>query len=126
MLKKKVCAKCKVNKLASEYHKSKEEKSGLATYCKECHGVMSYRNNVLKRYGLTLEDYNEMFKNQEGRCAICGKHQSEFSKRLFVDHNHTTGKVRALLCSSCNMKVGLVEKSKVERIKEYLDKHDAQ
>lgn len=61
-----------------------------------------YKNKVLKnRYGITLERYNEMFKEQNGKCAICEKnHRHE--NALPVDHEHSTGKVRGLLCHSCN------------------------
>ena len=53
---------------------------------------------LLKKYGLTLRQYDDMFEEQHGCCVICGRHQSEFKQKLAVDHNHTTGKVRALLC----------------------------
>lgn len=66
------------------------------------------RDTVYKhRYGITLEDYNRMFLDQNGCCAICEKHQSEFDKRFAVDHDHETGKVRGLLCSYCNKLLGL-------------------
>lgn len=58
-------------------------------------------------YGITLEDYNLMFEKQKGCCAICGSHQMEFSKHLHVDHCHTTGEVRGLLCQKCNRGLGL-------------------
>ena len=58
----------------------------------------------LKRYGLTLEDYNRMFEAQSGRCAICSV--SVEGARLCVDHDHGTGKVRGLLCSLCNRALG--------------------
>lgn len=64
------------------------------------------KNNYKAQYGITLEDYNEMFVNQNGCCKICGRHQSEFKKTLCVDHCHTTGKVRGLLCSNCNIVLG--------------------
>lgn len=68
------------------------------------------RNNrkwhIKARYGISLDDYNEMFKAQNGCCAICGKHQSQHNHRLYVDHNHITGKVRALLCRNCNIGLG--------------------
>jgi hypothetical protein len=47
-----------------------------------------------------------MFADQNGCCAICGVHQSEVSKRFSVDHNHSTGKVRGLLCNHCNRGLG--------------------
>ena len=57
-------------------------------------------------FGIGLEDYNQMFANQKGCCAICGKHQDEMIKKLHVDNCHTTGKVRGLLCINCNLAIG--------------------
>lgn len=57
-------------------------------------------------YGITLEDYNNMFASQNGCCKICGTHQSELSKALSVDHCHNTLKVRGLLCGLCNTSLG--------------------
>src|SRR3990167_3461436 len=68
----------------------------------------SLRKYHLKiHYGLTQEDYNIFFDFQKGKCAICGKHQSEINKALFVDHNHETGKERGLLCYTCNAALGM-------------------
>jgi hypothetical protein len=60
-------------------------------------------------YGITLDDYNNMFENQEGRCWICKRHHSELERTLHVDHCHATGKVRGLLCDRCNMTLGALE-----------------
>lgn len=69
-------------------------------------------NRGLKsNYGITINDYNKMFDEQNGCCAICGKHQSEFSKALHVDHDHITGKIRGLLCQKCNHGIGLFNDS---------------
>lgn len=70
-------------------------------------------------YGITLEKYNELFTQQEGCCAICKKHQINFKRQLAVDHCHTTGIVRKLLCGSCNTHLGYYEKYKTE-FEEYL------
>ena len=80
---------------------------------------------LVKAYGKTLDWYNQIFGDQNGRCKICGRHQSEFKKRLSIDHNHLTGEVRGLLCNKCNHEVGLYEifqtdPEKVKKIKEYL------
>jgi len=61
---------------------------------------------LIKSYGITLDDYNRLFIEQEGCCAICGKHQSELNRPLFVDHNHETNQIRGLLCPSCNTGIG--------------------
>lgn len=73
------------------------------------------RNNDLKSlFGITLEDYNRMLKEQKCVCAICGKEETEVDKRinkkrnLAVDHDHQTEKVRGLLCGKCNKMLGLV------------------
>lgn len=44
----------------------------------------------------------EFYKKQKGKCAICGKEQSQFKRRLNLDHNHKTGQLRGLLCFYCN------------------------
>lgn len=65
------------------------------------------KNNQLKFfYKITLEDYNKMFKEQEGKCKICNKSVDEFKKGLVVDHCHETGKIRGLLCTNCNTGIG--------------------
>lgn len=66
------------------------------------------RRKLKHKFGITLDQYNKMFEEQQGCCAICGKHQTEFKRRLAVDHNHKTGKVRALLCDKCNWALGML------------------
>ena len=56
-------------------------------------------------YSITLKDYNKMLKRQKNCCAICGRSQDKFHHNLSVDHNHSTGKVRGLLCQFCNTKI---------------------
>jgi hypothetical protein len=65
------------------------------------------RKSALKlRYGLTLQDYDNMLAAQQNRCGICGIHISELKEPIQVDHCHATGKVRGLLCRSCNIRLG--------------------
>jgi hypothetical protein len=61
------------------------------------------------KYGITISEYDLLFKEQEGACAICKTHQSTQPIALAVDHCHTTGKVRGLLCGKCNRGIGLFE-----------------
>lgn len=70
-----------------------------------------------KTYGISLNDYNNLYISQKECCAICEKHQTTFSKNLFVDHCHSTGKVRGLLCHKCNSGLGQFEDNKA-----YLEK----
>jgi hypothetical protein len=72
-----------------------------------------YHKSVqLKRlYGISIDHYNEMLAEQNGSCAICGKAEGNEIRgkvvALAVDHDHATGKIRALLCSNCNRGLGL-------------------
>lgn len=89
-------------------------------------GMRSVQNSLLKsNYGITIDQYNEMFNSQQGKCAICGTHQSNLSKRLSVDHDHQTGEIRELLCNFCNTSLGNF-KEDIDLIKKaisYLEKH---
>jgi Recombination endonuclease VII len=60
------------------------------------------RRSLLSTYGLTEEQYQSLFRNQKGECGICGRP----AKRFFVDHDHTTGAIRSLLCQSRNSILG--------------------
>ena len=77
-------------------------------YYQENKELVKYRNRVttLKEYNLTIEQYNKIFADQDGRCAICGIHNSELAHSLSVDHCHETKKVRGLLCICCNTALG--------------------
>lgn len=57
------------------------------------------------RYGITADEYDELLRSQDGGCGICGG-QSTQGRRLAVDHDHSSGRVRGLLCSSCNVAIG--------------------
>jgi len=64
-------------------------------------------------YGITFDEYGVMFTEQGGLCAICRKPETATNqygvKRLAVDHDHHTGRVRGLLCSRCNRAIGLLD-----------------
>lgn len=72
-----------------------------------------WRNrNLVKNYGITLEQYNTMLAVQNGVCKGCKKSEVARGKRyrhLSVDHDHKTGKIRGLLCNKCNRSLGLLE-----------------
>jgi hypothetical protein len=68
------------------------------------------RRTRLKKYGLTLEKYDVLLAAQSGVCAICGTPEPGGKGWSFsVDHDHLTGRVRALLCNVCNIRVGVLE-----------------
>ena len=64
-----------------------------------------------KLFGITIADYNRMFADQLGCCKICSRHQSTLNKRLDVDHDHKTKRVRGLLCNNCNRGLGHLKDS---------------
>lgn len=88
------------NKQHKKYKRNKHHKYQVGTkeYVRNCY--------LLHLYGITLDDYNTLFINQNGCCAICNKHQSELDETLNVDHCHKTSKVRGLLCGACNRGIG--------------------
>jgi Recombination endonuclease VII len=75
-------------------------------------------------YGLTVEQYQEMVRQQNGVCAICGRPPKggKKTKRLSVDHCHKTGRIRGLLCTRCNIALGHVESSLLPQMLAYLAK----
>jgi len=79
--------------------------------------------SLKKRYKLTLDQYNEMYRKQESKCGICGIHESKITKKLNIDHNHKTGKARELLCQKCNVALSYFENFDSKPFLEYLNKH---
>lgn len=82
-----------------------------------------YINSLRRLYNLTKEQYDEMLAAQGGVCAICSRKNA--TKRLGVDHDHGTGKVRELLCDMCNRGIGYL-KDDIALLKAataYLEKH---
>lgn len=108
----------------SYYHKNKERLKayGKAHYLKNRDSRLKYANeyrrakpevkrkSVLSKYGITPEEYERLFLAQGGVCAVCFEKETAkrngVVRRLAVDHDHTTGKVRGLLCSWCNLAIG--------------------
>jgi len=74
------------------------------------------RKYLRKTYGITLEEYRQMFVDQDNKCAICRMDGFKICKDakalLVVDHCHSTGKVRGLLCHNCNRGLGLFQDNK--------------
>lgn len=66
------------------------------------YSISRRRAQMKHHWGLTLEQYDELLEKQNGECAICHRHHSDFKLRLAVDHNHQTNEIRGLLCQYCN------------------------
>ena len=85
--------------------------------------------SALGRYGLTAEQHAAMLTAQDGRCAICGDPPNpngiKAGSRLHVDHCHATGRVRALLCNSCNRGIGYFhdDAERMRKAAEYVTTH---
>lgn len=99
-------------------------------YAKKYDPSTKYRRYNLKaKYGMLESDYDEMLNKQGGVCAICGEKPKDQSygrhAKLHIDHDHETGKVRELLCMSCNQALGFFrdEKSILENAIKYIDRH---
>lgn len=102
------CKNCSTKKLAQWRHKNPiKSRNHVKKWQKE--NPEKYRNSQLKRkYGISIEEYNELLKNQNNVCAICEIHKP-LELFLCVDHNHKTSKIRGLLCSNCNVAIGLLK-----------------
>lgn len=89
----------------------------------------SIKSSLKTKYGLSKADYDELFESQYGRCAICRFPEDSTYKgtrrRLSVDHNHTTGKVRGLLCFKCNLALGHLREDPiaVQTMLGYIEEH---
>ena len=133
----KTCFNCKVEKPVSEFYKSNVKY--YQTECKLCNrerkqrwhkteaGKISSANTKLKkRFGITIEEYNKMYDAQDGKCLICEATESVFNHRLAVDHCHTSGKIRGLLCKACNVGLGNFKdnKSYLQKAIAYLEKFE--
>lgn len=120
----------KVKKINRRWYKANSEKARERSrkYYKRNPEEVKERNRkqCLKKYGLSLKEYARIFRKQGGVCAICGEpEQQPKRKYLCVDHDHRTEKFRGLLCSECNLIVGIVEKNPLvlQKVTTYLSKH---
>ena len=89
------------------------------------HSKMTQRSYEYKRkYGITIDDYDQMFEDQNGDCCICEVNRAALHKDLAVDHCHITGKIRGLLCTPCNTALGLFKDNEfiINKALEYLKK----
>lgn len=95
---------CMCNKILpnDSFPKLKGSPTGLYQNCKKC----QIGNNLRQNYGISPKEYESLVKIQKGRCAGCN---CSSKKRLHVDHDHNTGKIRSLLCMKCNCVIGMIK-----------------
>lgn len=142
----KTCTRCGVEKPRSEFPRNRTGKDGLYSSCRPCKAEIAresrrrtkeadpqgqlerwreYRRKYL--YGIDNSAFDEMLASQGGGCAICGKTPDEDygNKRLNIDHCHSTGTVRELLCGACNRGLGCFNDNPelLDAARQYLLKH---
>lgn len=123
-----ICTRCHRTEKETEFASKRYR-------CRECHRkeAVEYHRKRDKRavkdkrlrkiYGITIDQYDEMFKTQNGVCWIC--HRPPKKMPLHVDHDHKSGKVRGLLCHNCNYGIGRYFKDNIESLRravQYLEK----
>ena len=132
----KTCKKCGESKDEELFYRRRDT-GRLHTQCRACLAVSQkvyekanrdkvrarHRANLLKtRYGITSEEYERILHRQGGACALCFQEPPP-GKHLHVDHDHTTGKIRGLLCYTCNAGIGYLKDNtdRLLRAAEYVD-----
>lgn len=112
MFRKKILKSCKKWALANP---TKRKRANKKWYEKNKHSINERRLKYC--YNLSLAQLKQMHKNQKNKCLLC-----ERKRRLIIDHDHKTGKVRGLLCYTCNTHLGWFENTKVtQNLKTYLN-----
>jgi len=136
-MERKMCTKCKQVKDTDEFPKRGKNKT-CQSWCTFC--SLEYRREWGKRnkrkvkdldlqykYGITIEDLESMRILQRNECDICGKSLGNLdsTKDICVDHDHSSGQPRGLLCNHCNFGLGHFKDSKKNLGKaiEYLEKY---
>lgn len=122
------CSRCKQEKDLSQFAKQVDKHGNYL--CHPCHR----RVMVKYFYGISADQYDSMVAKQHGRCAICRRKpwdratkDSARRKNLAIDHDHATGVIRGLLCTSCNKGLGLLREDPalMRAAVQYLQKHSA-
>ncbi|UUU27919.1 endonuclease VII domain-containing protein [Streptomyces sp. DSM 40750] len=97
----KLCQGCGEIKPHSEWHRKGSSPDGLASRCRACRAIDNRAGHLMRKYGLTPAELDELIAEQQGICCICLAAPAEH-----VDHCHNTGRVRGVLCFSCNAALG--------------------
>lgn len=103
----KTCSACKVEKPVEEFYRRTASKDGLTALCKPCADERTsptYKRDryYIKKYGITADEFDRIWHQQHGLCANC----RQPADRPHLDHDHTTGAVRGILCHNCNVGLG--------------------
>jgi len=118
-----VCIKCDSARVVAWQRANREKTRARAQRFNQKESTKQYRRQWMleNRYGITQEEFDVLKEQQGGRCAICDTECED----LHIDHDHLSGKVRGLLCGSCNRAIGLLKEDPavVRKAVEYLEKN---
>lgn len=110
----KACRKCGANKPLKDFYFRKDSGNSRSE-CKEClKGAVKFR-----MFGVDQEGYQALLERQKDQCGICRIHISEYQRTtkrcavFSIDHNHSSGAIRGLLCNNCNTAIGLLKEDPV-------------
>ncbi|MET8686491.1 endonuclease VII domain-containing protein [Streptomyces sp. NPDC004732] len=95
------CPQCEQIKAHADWERNPTGPDGYASYCKVCRAERNQRSYFKRKYGITMEERDELLVSQAGVCCICLA-----APAVHVDHCHDTGRVRGVLCFSCNAALG--------------------
>ena len=96
------CVRCRLNAPIGDYRRSAQSSNGRLRVCGSC---LSF-SIIEDRYGLDREAYDDLWRQQQGRCFGCATDLAASTCRVHVDHDHRTGVVRGLACAFCNWTLG--------------------
>lgn len=110
------CRNCHKEQSRDEFYADSRNSDGLSAWCKPCLHIYQKEHRTKqseqikqkrrrKAYGITSEEFDTLLSRQHGLCAICGGPPT-VKRGWCVDHDHTSGKVRGLLCTNCNIGLG--------------------
>jgi hypothetical protein len=122
------CNKCKIEKPFEDFHEDSSKPQGRCYTCKPCASIRAKAHyeanrkkakdyNLKRYYGIDLEVFEDLLSAQNGCCAICGTDAPGGKGTWHVDHCHSSGKVRGLLCHHCNVGLGHFKDSKTLLLK---------
>ncbi|MFD1658005.1 endonuclease VII domain-containing protein [Streptomyces caeni] len=97
----KLCRTCGEVEPRGEWHRNATASDGLSTRCKACRAVQGRQGHLKRQYGITEAERDEPVASPAGVCCVCLAAPAEH-----VDHCHETGRVRGVLCFSCNAALG--------------------
>jgi hypothetical protein len=123
------CTLCGELKPIERFTKNSLRAIGYDYTCRACDRKKAKQKNIVRNFGITLQMFRKLEAEQGGGCAICGRKETRRRRgkavRLSVDHDHKTGQIRGLLCTTCNTALGLMndDTKRLRRAAEYLDKH---